>query len=280
MVRFLFDPSASRLAYVDLGTVMGGRVPWSLVVADLETDMSVRYDAVMADVDSRPLPGVPVAWSGAGPREHIILDTFLPYTESGWMGVWDVPLPAGSVSGLLETLLPREIVPGGAYGSQVVLAPDGHNLAYLARDPDYVPDNYSPEYYDLAVNRLAIASLGDGSSYTLVEASDGSALARAVSWSPLSDRIIYARGLYEGEHLSDLVLKSTDLSGSVVTYGPLDVPGPGELMDIVWCSPGVVFFVTWDGLDGLEKLISFDLNTGATREIAADRRVDIVTCVP
>lgn len=280
MLRFLFDQSGSRLAYVDLGAYAGGRVPWSLIITNLDSGMSVRYDAVMADADARPLPGVPVGWSESGSKEHIILDTFLPYTEGGWMGVWDVPLPDGSVSGLLDTLSPRELVPSGAYSSLVLLAPDGQNVAYLGRDQNYLPDNYFPEYYDLAVNRLAVASLEEGSGYTLVEVDDGSALARAFAWSPSSDRLLYAQGMYEGESLAALVLKSTDLSGTVVTYGPLDVPGPGELMDLVWCDPAAVFFVTWDGQVGEEKLISFDLNTGASREIAAGRRVDIVTCVP
>jgi hypothetical protein len=280
MLRFLFDPEGSRLAYVDLGTYAGGRVPWSLVVSNLDTNLSVRYDAVMADADTRPLPGVPVAWSRSGSRDHIILDTFLPYTESGWMGVWAIPLPAGSISGLLDTLSPVEMVPSGGYSSDVMLAPDGEELAYLARDPNYVPDNYFAEYYDLAVNQLVITGLESRTSNTLVEVDDGGALARAIAWSPASERLLFAQGMYEGEQLTELTLKSTDLDGTVVTYGPLNLPRPAELVEIAWCSSGAVFLVTLDWQDGLEKLSSVDLNTGAVEEITARRRVDVVTCVP
>jgi hypothetical protein len=280
MLRFLFDPEGSRLAYVDLGAYVGGRVPWSLVVSNLDTQQSVRYDAVMVDTETRPLPGVPVAWSQSGSRDHIILDTFLPYTESGWMGVWAIPLPAGSISGLLDTLSPIEMVPSGGYSSDVILAPDGEKLAYLARDPNYVPDNYVAEYYDLAVNQLAIAGLEDRTREILVEVDDGGALARAIAWSPASERLLFVQGTYEGEQLTELTLKSTDLDGTVVTYGPLNLPRPSELVKMAWCSSGAVFLVTLDWHDGLEKLSRVDLNTGAVKEISARRRVDIVTCVP
>lgn len=196
------------------------------------------------------------------------------------MGVWAIPLPAGTISGLLDTLSPIEMVPSGGYGSDVILAPEGEKLAYLARDPNYVPDNYVAEYYDLAVNQLVVAVLENRTRDTLVEVDDGGALARAIAWSPASERLLFAQGTYEGEQLTDLTLESTDLDGTVVTYGPLNLPGPAELVEMVWCSSGAVYLVTLDWQDGLEKLSSVDLNTGAVEEITARRRVDVVTCVP
>ena len=280
MLHYSFDPEGRRLAYMDLGNHTGAGVPWALIIADLESGASVRYDALMASTEGRPLPGAPVGWSRRGARDRLIIDTFLPYTEGAWMGVWIVSLPAGPTSGLLESLALDELVPSGVYGSSVLLSPDGQMLAYLGRDLEYTPDNYIPEFYDLAVNQIGVARLGDLSRSTIVELDDGSALARAVAWAPSSERLLFSQGRYEGEYLSDVWLKSTDLGGTIVAYGPMTIPTPGGLLELAWCDPSRVFYVTWDGSDGSETLFSFDLNTGASTELAVGKRVEIVGCAP
>jgi hypothetical protein len=185
------------------------------------------------------------------------------------------------VSAPLDTLVVRELIPGApAYSSRLRLAPDSQDVAYLGRDLEYLPDNYVYEFYDLAVNRLSFTSLSDGAATVVVEAADGSALARAFSWSPTGERILFAQGHYEGENWADLSLKSSDRSGTVVTYGPLTVPALGGLSDLVWCELSQAFYTTWDGSGGPEHLVGFDLNTGISSEVSSAQRVEIVGCAP
>ncbi len=282
MFGFAFDQESGRLAYLDLGAYTGEGVNWALVVVDLESEASTRYEALMAGSETRPLPGVPVGWSGhASHADELIIDTFMPFTEGGWMGVWGVTLPPDVASAPLASLALRELVPGTpAYSSRLHLAPNGQDVAFFGRDPDYVPDNYFPEFYDLAVNRLDLAALDDGARTTVVGVNDGSALARAVAWSPTGERLLFAQGHYDGENLADLLLKSSDRNGVIVTYGPLTLPALGGLLDLAWCDTAHAFYVTWDDGDGMQHLVSFDLNTGGSDEISAGRRLQIVGCAP
>jgi hypothetical protein len=153
-------------------------------------------------------------------------------------------------------------------------------VAFLGRDPDYYPDNYFPEFYDLAVNRLEVAALADAARTVLVEASDGSALARGLAWSPAGERLLFVQGTYEGESFAELSLKSSDSSGTVVTYGPLTLPPLGGLLELAWCDPSLALYVTWDGGAGTQHLLSFDLNTGVSGEVSSGRQLQIVGCAP
>jgi hypothetical protein len=282
LFRFVFDPEIRRLAYIDLGGYTDVGVPWALVIVELDGEATARYDALMAGPEPRPLPGAPVGWLRAtSGGDELLIDTFLPYTEGAWMGLWGVTLPAQGGSAPLDSLALRELIPGApAYSSELYLAPDAQSVAYLARDRDYVPDDYLSEFYDLAVNRMDLASLAGGSRSTLVKADDGSALARALAWSPTGERLLFGQGRYEGENFANLALKSSDLSGRVVTYGPLSLPALGGLLDLAWCDASQAYYVIWDGSDGTEYLIGFDLNTGVSTEISSGRRIEMVGCAP
>ena len=122
--------------------------------------------------------------------------------------------------------------------------------------------------------------LEDATRRALVVADDGSALASTLSWSPDGDRLLFAQGTYEGEHFDKLSLKSTDAAGSVVAYGPLNLPPLGGLLELAWCRPALALYVTWDGRDGTEHLLSFDLNTGVSTDVTTARRISIVGCAP
>ena len=280
LLAFAFDLHSRRLAYLDLGSYGEQGVPWALVVQDLESDAVSRYDALMVGPESHPLPGMPIGWSGAAPDE-LLIDTFLPGTEAGWRGVWGLALPADGASASLDSLSPREIIPGApTYSSELYFAPQRQTVAFLGRSPDYTPDNYFPEFYDLAVNWLGVASLADGARAVIVEATDGSALARALSWSPDGQRLLFAQGRYEGENFGALSLKSADRSGTVVEYGPLTLPPLGGLLQLAWCDPSQALYVTWSGEDGLEHLVSFNMHTGVSTEISVGHRLEIVGCAP
>jgi dipeptidyl aminopeptidase/acylaminoacyl peptidase len=279
-LRFAFDPPGRRLAYLDLGAPDATGVPWALVVVDLESGAESRYEALMTDGETRPLPGAPIGWASAAPGDEVLLDTFFPYSEGGWQGVWGVTLRPGDTSAPFDTLPLRELIPGAAYASELYFAPQGQTLAFLGRDPDYFPTNYFPEFYDLAVNRLQIAAVADGARTTLVEATDGSALGRALAWSPAGERLLFAQGNYEGESFAALSLKSSDLGGAVVEYGPLTLPPLGGLLDLAWCQEALALYVTWDGSDGTQRLFRFDLASALSSELLAAQRVEIVGCAP
>jgi hypothetical protein len=279
---FTFFPDGERLVYLDLGATTTGGVPWALVATDLDSGTQVRYEALMADAESRPLPGGPAGWiHGRDGSEELIIETFLPYTEAGWMGVWGVMLPADGAPASLAALPLRELVSATPpYYSRMYVSPDREKLAFLARDPDYYPQGYASVAYDIAVNRLEMLRVEDGTRHALLVVDNGSALAPTLSWSPDGERLLFAQGTYEGENFDALSLKSSDAGGSVVTYGPLDLPPLGGLLELVWCKPALALYVTWDGRDSTEHLLSFDLNTGVSTEVSAARRISIVGCAP
>jgi len=280
LLAFTFDPTGRRLAYLDLGSYGEQGVPWALVIQDLVGDALSRYDALMSGSGSRPLPGMPVGWSGTA-GDELLIDTFLPGTEAGWLGVWGVTLPPDGAPASLDALPLREIIPGTpAYSSELYLAPDRQSVAFLGRNPDYSPENYAPEFYDLAVNWLGVAALADGAHTVIVEATDGSALARALSWSPDGQRLLFAQGRYAGEDFAELSLKSADRNGTVVEYGPLALSPQGGLLQLAWCDPSQTLYVTWSSEDGMERLVSFNMHTGVSTELSVGQRLEIIGCVP
>jgi hypothetical protein len=282
-LRFAFDRESRRLAYLELGPVLSdGSVPWAIVVAELETGATARYEAVMVEHDSAPLPGLPLGWSSvASGADELILDTVVPYAEAWGMGVWGVTLPADGGSAPLDVLTLRQILSRESlYSLMPPLAPDGRTIGYLLSDPDYVPENYAPEFQDFAVNRLGVAELATGALTTLVEVSDGSALAHTLAWSPSSERLLFARGHYDGEHLANLTLLSTDHSGRVASHGSLDSPPSASLLELAWCGESTALYRFWSGATKMQHLYRFDLDSGIATETASAQRIEIVGCVP
>jgi hypothetical protein len=282
LFRYCFDPSGRRLAYLDLGSFHDASVAWALVVVELADGAATRHEGVMAGPDTRPLPGYPFAWSELeGGGDELLIDTFLPYSEGGWMGVWGVTLPVDGAPAPLDALYLRKLLPGApAYSSRLFVQPEGRDAAYLARDPGYSPDGYAPDSFDHAVNYMGLLDLDRGSHSRLVDAADGRALARALSWSPTGERLLFAEGAYEGANFAELVLNSSDRSGSVTPYGMLEMPMPGDLLDLAWCSGSLAFYITSDPASGMERLFSFDLNVGGSTEINGAGRVEFVGCAP
>ncbi len=283
MLRFAFDRTSRRLAYLHLDPPDEDLSPWGLVVVDLKSDTAVRYDTLMTFEDRSSLPGVPVGWSGAASSgDELILDTFMPFSEGGWAGVWAVILRRDGAPAAPNTLSRRELLPAApVYFSSLYFAPDGQSLAFLGRDLDYVPENYFPEFYDLAVNRLETVALSDGARTLVVGVDDGSALARVLAWSPGGKRLLFAQGSYGGsEYFDTLTLKSSDLSGAVVEHGMLTLPPMSYLSDMAWCVESHALYVAWGNDDNTQRLFSVDLNAAISTELSAGPLVEILACAP
>jgi hypothetical protein len=235
------------------------------------------------------LPGYPLGWSKAdSQKDELLFDTFAPGTEGGWLGIWGVTLPADGVSASLDSLPLRQWVPGApVYFAPPKLAPNGQSVAFLGRDLAYQPQGYTPDFYDLAVNRLEMVALSaqeeageNGARTALIVLEDGSALGRALAWSPDSERLLFAQGRYEGLQWASLTLKSVDRAGAIREYAPLGLAPVGALYDLAWCDAARALYVLWDGEAGTQRLFSLDLESGLEREISAAQRIKIVGCAP
>jgi hypothetical protein len=279
---FAFDSAGERLVYLDLGERSTAGLPWALVVIDLESGQTTRYPAVMSNPEDQPLPGTPLGWSQTtADADELIFDTFLPGTEVGWQGVWGVTLPAGGETAPLRSLPLRQLVPPApVYTMDPHMSPGRKRLAFLGRNPSYKPDGYTPEFYDLAVNRLEILELSQGTRRALVVADDGSALGRALAWSPQGDQILFAQGRYEGQDWASLMLKTADLDGAVHELGRLNMPARGGLVQLAWCRESMILYSTWDGSNGQQSLYIFNMESGIAVPVRNAVRIEIVGCAP
>lgn len=274
----VFDLAETRLAFMEMGGLGADGVPWAIVVANLADGSTTRFDTQMA-VSPRPemLTGQPVGWTAAG--SELLLDTFAPFTEGNWDGVWSLGLPPGTASAPLYSLPRRELVPAGEYLTPARLSPDGTHILYLDRDYDYTPDDYEVLAYDLAVNELWTADTTSGARTILVDVTDGSALARAAAWSPDGTQVMFTQGTYAGETFGSLTVKVRDGSGSIRDVGPAPLPSAGFLGGLDWCAPNLALVTAYTtNYEG--QLYILDTTSGGASLIASSAHVLVLGCVP
>lgn len=273
----VFDLAETRLAFMELGPLGADGVPWAIVVANLADGSTTRFDTQMA-MSPRPemLPGQPIGWTAAG--SELLLDTFVPFTEGNWAGVWSVSIPPGTASASLDDLSRRELVPVGGYMTPVHLSPDGAHILYLNRDFDYVPAGYEVLAYDLAVNELWTTDVASGARTILVDAIDGSALGRTAAWSPDGAQVMFAQGTYAGESFGLLTIKVRDASGFMRDVGPAPLPPAGSLGSLDWCAPSLAL-VTAFTADYEGRLYILDTASGGASLVASAAHVLVLECV-
>jgi len=271
-----FDRPETRLAFLELGPVSEEGIPWAIVVVDLVDGTTSRFSLEIDIADPSMLPGHPLGWSADG--SVLLIDTFMPYTEGAWAGVWALTLPPGTASTPIDSLGRRELIPMGGYLTQPRLSPDGRSLLYLNRDYDYTPAGYEPTAYDLAVNQLWQADIASGARTLLVETTDGSALGRSASWAPAGQRVIYAQGRYAGDTFASLTLKRQHPDGMRSDVGPIPLPPQGNLTQLDWCRPDVAL-ITVTTMEGDRKLHRADLGGEATRLSIDDQHIAVLTCI-
>jgi hypothetical protein len=273
-----FDHAETRLVFTELGGSGTGTYTWAVVVVSLADGSTTRFeDSFGFPVDDGVmLSGQPIGWTAAG--DELLLDTFMPDTEGNWAGVWAVTLPPGTPSAALNTLSRREVLAAGDYTAEPRLSADATLLLYLNRDYSYTPSGYTPMAYDLAVNQLGEVDLAIGSSTLLVNATDGSALARAAAWSQEGSHILFAQGTYAGDAFGSLLLKRHEAASTISDAGPVPLPPGGSLQSIDWCLPNLALVVVTT-VDYDHQLHIVELGGGSTL-VTSDAYISVLGCIP
>jgi hypothetical protein len=268
-----FDRDGTRLAFLELGSPTGEGTPWAIVLVDLE-DGSTRSFEATSGPDHTSLPGSPIGWSG----DALLVNTFVPGTEQGAAGVWTLTLPPGVEPASIESLDRREVLPSDDYLFTPAVSPDGARLLYVGRDYDYTPDNYQPVAYDVAVNRLGLLDIDNGSPTLLVEETEGGALGMDAAWSPDGELGLFAQGRYEDGTFSSLTLKTVTEQGSVTDVGPVPLPPDGHLVSLDWCTGETALAVATTD-EGAYELHVIRVDTGESSLVVADDYATMVGCV-
>lgn len=271
-----FDRNAARLGYVEVGSPGENGTPWAVVVADLENGTVTRFDAVFRGEEGVK-PGYPIGWDG----DELLLDTFIPYTEAGSLGVWAITLPPGGTSTPIDALNPEEIVAGDDYLLAMRLSPGRDRLLYLNRDYDYTPDNYGTVAYDLAVNQLWWMDMETENADLLIAETEGGALGRQIAWSPDGNTALYAEGRYSEDTFDFLTLKTVPIgeeAPSPTEVAPVPLPLNGYLTDLAWCTSemGLVVVATEDGAHQLHTL---DTAGGTTDRLTDADSIQVLGCI-
>ncbi|MFL7793151.1 MAG: hypothetical protein AB8I69_13490 [Anaerolineae bacterium] len=273
-----FDHAETRMAFMELGGSGLGSYTWAIVVVNLADGSTTRFE----DTFTHPvgadamLSGVPLGWTATG--DELLLDTFLPDTEGNWAGVWAVTLPPGTPSAALNTLSRRVVIASGDYLVRPSLSPDATHLLYLNRDHSYTPAGYTPMSYDLAVNQLWQVNIATGTATQLVDAIDGSALARTAAWSQELPHALFAQGSYGGDAFASLMLKVRDDTGTVHDAGNVPLASGGSLQSIDWCLPDFALVVVTTA-DYAHQLHIVEFGGGSTL-ITSDAYISVLGCVP
>jgi hypothetical protein len=273
-----FDHTETRLAFMELGGSGIGTYTWAIVVVNLADGSTTRFEDTFAQpvgADAM-LSGVPLGWTAAG--DELLLDTFLPDTEGNWAGVWAIALPPGTPSAALNTLSRRVVIAAGDYLVRPSLSPDATHLLYLNRDHSYTPAGYTPMAYDLAVNQLWQVDVATGAATQLINAIDGSALARTAAWSQELPHTLFAQGNYGGETFASLMLKVRDDTGTVHDAGSVPLAPGGGLQSIDWCLPDFALVVVTT-VDYAHQLYVVEFGGGSTL-ITSDAYISVLGCVP
>jgi hypothetical protein len=277
--RMAFDRAEQRLAFLELGPAQVRPIPWAIVVVNLADGSTTRYEDTSHPAEG-VYPGNPLAWA-LGDRE-LLIGTFLPYSDGFYAGVQALTIPPGTTSTPIASLDQRTLIPGGAYRSIPRFSPDGTRLLYLARDPDYMPADYTP-VLDFAVNQLWALDIESATPTPLYEVTNGDALGGdpiggAAAWAPSGERILFAQGHYAGINWGSLALQVYNEMGHVQELAPLPLPEEGTGLHLAWCRPDTALAVLTAGPDPAQ-LHMVDVETGDLELLTTADTVFVLGCV-
>ncbi len=280
-----FDREESYLAFVE---------PWGWAPAlvDLRDGSTTRFDEASWTGPEGIMPGIPLGWSASG---ELVLDTYRPETEGFSCGFWALALPPGVAPAPAGTLARHALVQPATLRDQadspdsrrVVdsprLSPDGARLLFLARDLTYKPADYTPSYYDMAMNELWAVDLASGEARRLVDVRDGGGLGFYAASSPDGREVLFLQGRYAGDVLWPATLKVREDGGTIREVAPL--PEAGYLVSLDWCTPdtavvGLSVPVEAAGETSYRTpLYTVDLASGRATRVVDARAIRVLGCV-
>jgi hypothetical protein len=272
--EMVFDRAEQRLAFLELAPAPVPNIPWAIVVVDLADGSTTRFEG-MTRPEQGAYPGNPLGWTPDG--RELLIGTFLPYSDGPFAGVRALVIPPGTASAPIDELEQRTLIPGGAYRSVPHPSPDGTRLLYLARDPDYMPADYEPAL-DFAVNQLWTLEIASATSTMLLEVTDGDALGADAAWAPDGERILFARGHYDGVNWGTLALRVRDGTGKVTELASLPMPEEGAGLNVNWCRADTALGVLRAGLVPSE-LHWVDVASGELKQLASADAVFVLGCI-
>ena len=268
-----FDRAEQRLAFLELAPAQPN-VPWAIIVVDLADGSTARFEGTTRPQEG-VYPGNPLAWTPDG--QELLIGTFLPYSDGLYAGVQALAIPPGTASTPIDQLEQRTLIPGGDYRSVPHLSPDGTRLLYLARDPDYMPADYTPPL-DFAVNQLWALDVASATPTMLLEVTDGDALGGDAAWAPDGEHILFARGHYDGMDWGSLALQVRDGAGNVDEVALLPLPEQGTGLHLAWCRTDVALAVLTAGPDPTQ-LHLVDVHSGELELLTTAETVFVLGCI-
>jgi len=272
--RMAFDRAEARLALLELAPAPVQNIPWAIVVVDLADGSTAHYEGT-TQPQAGVYPGNPIVWAPSG--DELLLGTFLPYSDGLYAGVQALEIRPGTVSAPVDTLRQRTLIQGGAYHSVPHLSPDGAQLLYLARDPGYMPADYTPAL-DFAVNQLWTLDIASATPTLLIEVTNGDALGADAAWAPDGERVLFAQGHYAGMDWGSLALQVRDGTGTVQELAPLPLAEEGTGLHLAWCTPDTALAVLTAGSD-LTQLRAVDVETGDLELLTSAETLFVLGCI-
>lgn len=269
-----FDLDEQRLAFLELAPAPISEIPWAIVVVDLRDGSTTRFEGTTRPQEGA-YPGNPLAWLPGG--RELLIGTFLPYSDGPYAGVKALAISPGTPSEPIDELEQRTLIPGGAYRSVPHLSPDGTRLLYLARDADYMPADYDP-VLDFAVNQLWVLDVASATPTLLLAVTDGDALGGDVAWAPDGERVLFARGHYDGMNWGTLALQIRDEAGNIEELASLPLPEEGAGLRVEWCRTGTALSVLRAGLEP-SQLLWVNIEDGDLEPLASAAAVLTLGCV-
>lgn len=280
-----FDATRGRLAYTLLaspGETIDGRHWWVIYVRDLTTGMNAQFGGEWPSPQSTEvMPARPVGWAG----NDLLVET---YDMSGEVltGVWALDSSKGT-AGQIVTLrgydrlvLDPKMLPANSWYRTPTVSPDGETLAYLVHSPEYELScwNSARFGYDLGLStELWVVPIKGGAPRMLVDvAGEGRALVDTLTWSPDSQRILFAQVQCQGKDtLPELALGAVALQGIVSKKWSLPPVVNPLALQFSWCTQDGVFYqADWGEIRHL------DLATGRSQELLPGYQVGLIGCLP
>lgn len=211
---FTLDPGGARLAVLQVA-MRGQSRPAAWQISEVE--LASGQVRTLAPPQPQAVTLEPVTWSAA--TDEIVLWASVPFQADGAAGLW-----AMSAKGERLRLLLAET----DYVGRPLLSPDGRLLAFLASEPESLPEAYVTGPGEPPANVVRVLKLVTGQRQTL--AVETNQAFDALAWDPAGELLYVSRGAWrDAEHafwFDEMVsLSTTHLTPAVVKRTPENIAG-------------------------------------------------------